>query len=111
MTGSIAIDIAIGLFLMYVLLGAGASAIHEIFSQLVLKNRGKMLVEHLRFVFTGDSPAAGSLGAKLYDDFLKHPLITALRQGGDPKRNPAYINATTFVHALLDVVSASSQLP
>jgi hypothetical protein len=101
-TGSVAIDVAIGLMLLYLLLSAGASALYEIGAQLLAKQRGKMLVDHLKSVFLGPPGSASS--ASLFKDFINHPLIDGLRQGADPKRNPAYIAPATFAHALLDAV-------
>jgi hypothetical protein len=103
-TGSVAIDVAIGLTLLYMLLSAGASALYELGSQLLTKKRGRMLMNHLESVFKGEDEASKAKGEELFKLFRAHPLIASLRQGGDPSRNPAYIAPATFVSALLDVV-------
>jgi len=107
LSGSVVIDVVIGLILLYVLLAAGASALYEIGTGLFAKKRGRMLMDHLQAVFAGEDDRHKAVGVALFEQFRKHALITSLRQGGNPKNTPAYITTATFVQTLLDVVERS----
>lgn len=100
MFGSVILDVAIGLILVYLLLSLVSAAIREWFAG-ILKIRSTTLDEGMHELL-GDP----SLVADLYN----HPLINSLYRGTDyykakdDKQLPSYIPAKSFSAALFDMI-------
>jgi hypothetical protein len=101
MFGSQILDIAIGIFFVYLLLSLICSALNELISR-IFSMRAKNLEQGIRNLLN-DPEFAGY--AK---DFYNHPLIKSLERKG---KRPSYIPSRTFALVLMDVVgSAESAL-
>ncbi|MEP6763074.1 MAG: hypothetical protein ABJB66_02125 [Gemmatimonadaceae bacterium] len=100
MFGSVILDTAVGLVLIYLLLSLVSATIREWFAG-VLKIRGKTLALGMHELL-GDE--------QLMKDLYEHPLIMGLYRGNSfaeaQKRRtlPSYIPARTFSSALLDMI-------
>ena len=94
--GSAILDVAIGLFFLYLLLSLLASAIQEVIASL-LDWRSKTLTKGLSDLLNDE---------QLVAEFYAHPLIQSIHQGG---RKPTFIPARTFTVALLDIFSANKE--
>ena len=92
--GSAILDVAIGLFFLYLLLSLLASAIQEVLASL-LDWRAKTLTQGLANLLNDE---------QLVAEFYAHPLIQSIHQG---ERKPTYIPARTFTITLLDIFSAN----
>jgi hypothetical protein len=105
MFGSAALDVAIGLIFIFLLLSLIASAVSEILEG-ILKHRASDLERGIRELLNdrkGDDKASKWVTA-LYN----HPLIDGLFRGDFGKPNakpPSYIPARTFALALMDLVT------
>ncbi len=94
MFGSEIIEIALGLILVYLMLGLVCTAINELIAQL-LNLRATTLAEGIRNILA--DPRANGLAKELYE----HHLINAFcRDGG----TPSYLPPHTFASALIDIV-------
>jgi len=108
MFGSAALDVAIGLSLIYLLFSTICSAVSEILEGFT-KNRAKDLERGIReLLCSGDSAAT-------VDHFYNHPLINSLYQGSfvsAAKKKwwhvgvslPSYIPSRSFALAVMDLV-------
>ncbi len=100
MFGSVILDVAVGLILVYLLLSLISASIREGFAGL-LKTRSTTLHEGLIELLNDES-----LVAAVYD----HPLLNALYHGEtyaeakQKKQLPSYIPAHNFALAMLDVI-------
>ena len=100
MFGSVILDTAVGLVLIYLLLSLVSATIREWFAG-VLNIRGKTLALGMHELL-GDE--------QLMKDLYEHPLIMGLYRGNSfaeaKERNtlPSYIPARTFSSALLDMI-------
>jgi hypothetical protein len=100
MFGSVILDVAIGLILIYLLLSLISAAVREAFAGL-LKTRSSTLHEGL-----GELLGDAELVAAIYG----HPLINALYHGDTyavakaKKQLPSYIPARSFSLALFDLI-------
>jgi hypothetical protein len=92
MSGNVILDVAIGLFFVYLLLSLICSAIQEFLAG-ILNWRAKNLEAGIRNLLA-DPNAAG-----VADAVLKHPLIARLAK---PGKLPSYIPSTYFALALMD---------
>lgn len=97
-----ALDVAIGLIFVYLVLSLICSALNETISS-VFSWRAKFLREGIANLLDPDDRANGE---KLMKQLYGHPLVNALirpvsRRGR--ARYPSYIPAQTFVAALLDI--------
>jgi hypothetical protein len=130
LTGIPALDIAIGLSFIYLVLSLFASTVQEwIASVLALRSRtlekglSSMLAEDDELLRgTGVPPAAdGAVPRDLLTDFYKHPLIRSMYKNGHvlrrPKselwqlgRLPSYISPHTFAVALSDIIGAHGDI-
>ena len=96
--GSNILEVAIGLFLVYLLLSTACGVVNETISA-VLAKRAKTLEEGLRQLLQSPDSAR-----KLLD----HPLIGSL---GKQARGPSYIPSHLFAVALLDLLAPSGDRP
>lgn len=114
MFGSVMLDVAIGLVLIYLILSFVAAAIREGI-EVHLKDRSRLLEQGIRELLcdpTPTQPAAtsGVPPTGLTKDLYEHPLIGSLYQGATYEaakraRNlPSYIPAKNFAVALMDMV-------
>ena len=100
----VALDVAIGLVFMYLLLAIICTAINEWIAGL-FRLRARNLKTAIASLV--DDPAGpkkrgkGSATTRLSDQVLEHPLIASIKDG---KRGPSYIPAPRFVAALRDVI-------
>lgn len=107
LTGLPALDLAIGLSFIFLLLSLLASAVQEAIAA-VLALRAKTLEKGLRNMLAGSPDVASDEVAKLY----RHPLIRSLYKAGfgpfgksDGLRLPSYIPPRGFALALVDTVA------
>ena len=102
MEAFVALDVAIGLVFIYLLLSIMCTAINEWIAG-VFRLRAKNLKTAISRLV--DDPAAKSAadvkGGRLSAQILSHPLIESLKDG---KRGPSYIPAPRFVAVLKDVI-------
>ncbi|MEN8259551.1 MAG: hypothetical protein ABFS02_03015 [Pseudomonadota bacterium] len=98
MFGSMILETAIGLILIYLMLGLVCTAFNELISQ-ILKMRANTLAEGIRNVLADP----GSIG--LAKEFYDHPLIKAFYRS---KRKPSYIPPHTFAMTLTDIVTTKA---
>ena len=104
LTGLPALDLAIGLSFIFLLLSLLASAVQEAIAA-VLALRAKTLEKGLRNMLEGASGGPTDAVAALYE----HPLIRSLYKSGfgpfgkrDGLRRPSYIPPRAFAQALVD---------
>lgn len=122
MTGSVALDVVIGLVFIYMIYSLLASVVAEAIAD-IIRLRAKNLELYIRFMLTFDNKVrirrshflgswlANKLGfsAKrdnnLFNQFLSLPSIKNLsRKRWIQKSGPSYMEATTFVNGLIDVL-------
>lgn len=109
MFGLSALDFAIALSFVYLLLSLICTTVHEWIAGL-LEWRGKTLEEGIRTLLTGESTGAMG-GSAIVERFYNHPLVRSLRRD---KRLPSYIGAETFAKVLLSLrppADRSEELP
>lgn len=94
------LDVVIALCLLFFMLAALVSGIHEALSSF-LALRGKMLLRGVASLCYGAEPN-GTGGAALADQVLAHPLIDALWK--DDRRPPSYVPSRSFALALADTL-------
>ncbi|HZB85452.1 MAG TPA: hypothetical protein VE289_02700 [Gaiellaceae bacterium] len=97
-----ALDVAIGLIFVYLVLSLVCSALNETISN-VFSWRAKFLREGIANLLDPDNHANGE---KLVKELYGHPLVNALIRPVSRKgraRYPSYIPAQTFVAALFDI--------
>lgn len=102
MSLGVALDVAIGLFFLYLLLSLFAAAAQELVAQ-YSKKRFKNLMDGLRRVLADGSGGAES---DLFGALKEHPLIT-----NAGAKTPSYIPARNFSLALIDVLRQGSEPP
>jgi hypothetical protein len=90
--GSAALEVAIGLALIYLLLAIFCTTANEWIAAL-LNTRANMLRQGIVQLLHGDA---------FTDQFYNHPLIRALMKDG---RHPAYLPARTFARAVMDIAT------
>lgn len=100
MFGSVMLDVAIGLILVYLILSLACTALREAF-EMLLKNRAGFL--HQGIVELLHDPA-------LTKDLYEHPLINSLYHSpyADAKKHgelPSYIPSRSFALAVLDMAA------
>ena len=104
MFGSAALDTAIGLVLVYLILSLMCSAITEIL-ETWLKHRSIDLDRGVRQLLADPD------GVGLVRQFYQHPLIASLFRGHydptSPRNLPSYIPSRQFALALMDLVLPS----
>lgn len=106
MFGSIILDVAVGLVMVYLLLSLVTSAVREGLAG-ILKTRASMLQRGIAQLLQDP---------KLIEDFYEHPLIFSLYQGetyADAKQAgtlPSYIPAAAFAKAMIDLVARGRDL-
>jgi hypothetical protein len=107
MSGSVVLDVAIGLGLLYLLLSLVCSAVAELISR-VASFRSKTLESGIRSLL--DDLQGAGLAGQLY----AHPLVASLGrtissdQGPRIGAAPSYIPGQTFALALLDIVAPAA---
>jgi hypothetical protein len=99
MLGLVALEVLIGLVLVYLLLSLVCSTIQEAFAAW-LNWRGSMLRRAIQRLLADDK----TLADKLY----AHPLVDALK---NDEREPSYIPNRTFAEALVGVLSGVEGAP
>jgi hypothetical protein len=121
LTGLPALDLAIGLAFIFLLLSLFCSAIQEAIAA-VLALRSRTLMKGLRNMLetsyelpswvTVPEPTTGGPARRLADDLMAHPLIRSLyresRVVGKP-RLPSYISPRAFALALTDTLSPPAE--
>lgn len=105
MLGSTILEVAIGMFLVYLLVSLILTALTEVISAL-WRLRARTLWDGIQNLI--DSPEAQDWVKDLY----AHPLIQGLSPGNGAARTtgPSYIPSRTFVLALLDVIRSRQQV-
>lgn len=98
MFGLQALDIALGLILVYLILSLICTATNELIAGL-FKLRARNLVQAVQNLLRD------SKGADLGETFFDHPLIKSLYKEGS---RPSYIPPPTFTLALLDLIAPGS---
>jgi hypothetical protein len=105
MFGSTAIDVALGVVFIFLLLSLVASTVNEFILSL-LNMRGKELLNGLKTLLDDDN------GTGLVKDLYNHGQVYGLFKGlFDPKQTknlPAYIPSQNFVMAILDIIPAKA---
>jgi hypothetical protein len=101
----VAIDVAIGMIFVYLLLGMLASAVQELVAG-VLKLRGRQLRTGLMNMLSGLT-ATGGADTTLFQAVFGHSLV----QGHTTSKLPTYVSGTNFSLALLDALTDGSQGP
>jgi len=115
--GSTALDVAIGLIFIYLVVSLICSSVNEGL-EAVLKNRSKDLERGIREMLTSSTPGNTTLpsGAAQQKDLVQqiydHPLISGLFKGDyqwarSNKELPSYIPSRNFAGALLDTLRAT----
>jgi len=99
MFGSEVLDVAIGLFVIYLILSTVCSGINEAIAGLLAK-RAATLEEGLRSLLR-DPQRTG-----VAKEFFEHPLISSL---GSRTRAPSYIPSHLFAVALMDILVPSKE--
>jgi hypothetical protein len=92
----VALDVALGLMFVYLVLSVACSAVNEAFASLSAR-RAKFLVSGLENL----------LGVDLKNALLGHPLVRPLAKPGS---RPSYIPSWVFARALLDLRSDRPEL-
>jgi hypothetical protein len=100
MTGSVILDVAIGMTFIYLTCSVLCSTVVEFISG-KLNWRSDQLEEGVRKLLADDSPE-GSAMSKIAEDVLGHSLIAQLAPHEDAK--PSYIPSRTFALALFDTI-------
>lgn len=104
------LDVAIGLFFIYLILSLLASGIQELIAT-VLEWRAKQLKEAIQ-ILLGDTEA-NDLSAKqaqtIANDLWNHPLIQSLNQSKLLRSSfgPSYISSKMFAAALLEILKTN----
>lgn len=101
------LDVAIGLFFIYLILSLLASGIQELIAT-VLEWRAKQLKEAIK-ILLGDNKAndpSAKQAQKIGDDLWEHPLIQSMNQRKFSRTSvgPSYISSKMFAAALLEVL-------
>jgi hypothetical protein len=125
LTGIPALDVAIGLSFVYLVLSLFASTVQEWIAS-ILALRSRMLAKGLSSMLSEDDPLldgtdvppapVGAVGRDLLNDFYKHPLVRSMyktgRVLGKPKsepwqlgRLPSYLSPHVFAVALSDIIA------
>lgn len=98
MFGSAALEFAIGLSFVYLILSLAVTALQEGIAS-VFRRRARTLASGVHNLLRDDS---------LVDSFYAHPLVKSLHSGN---RKPSYIPSRVFALALLDVITPQGQVP
>ena len=103
MFGSAILDVAIGLFMIYLMLSLVCTAVNESIAS-ITRQRGKHLLEGVKNLL--NDPDLTGLAKQIYN----HGLVDGLsRNAADPNkqnRPPSYMPAGTFSLALLDILTS-----
>jgi len=102
MFGSAILDTAIGLIFVFLAVGLAVSAANEVLAAL-FKLRARNLLLGIQELL--QDPSADGLVTRFY----KHPLIAGLAGLAANGGKPSYIPSRTFVLALLDLVSPTTE--
>ncbi|WP_254175058.1 hypothetical protein [Planktothrix pseudagardhii] len=107
------LDVAIGLFFIYLILSLLASGIQELIAT-ILEWRAKQLKEAIK-ILLGDNEASdpsAQQAQKIADDLWNHPLIQSLNQRKIRRSSfgPSYISSKMFAAALLEVLKTDYDL-
>src|SRR5919197_870048 len=109
--GSTALEVAIGMIFVYLLLSLLCSAIAE-YIEAKLNYRAKDLEKGIRLLLDQYVPEevstgkAGAVAGSLADELYKHPLVRSLYRG---EKLPSYIPSRTFALALWDMAFPADQ--
>ena len=107
MFGSAILDVAAGLFLVYLLLSIVCTALNEAISSM-LQQRGKHLFEGIKNLL--NDPGFTGLAQQIYNHGLVDGLSRDAADPNKPTRKPSYMPAGTFSLALLDILTAKGAL-
>ena len=97
--GSTALEVAIGLAFVYLLLALFCTTVNEWLAGL-LKTRGKLLAQGVCQLLDGQPQGTNSTG--FLSAFYDHPLITGMMMKDG--QHPSYLPARTFAAVVLDLV-------
>ena len=107
LTGSPAVDVALGLIFMFFLLSIICSTVNELIAA-ALGWRAQLLEEGIRSMLTGKDDAPGK-AETLLDELASHPLIagkvSTARKRFRNRKFPSYMNPKTFAMTFLDTVA------
>lgn len=99
------LDVAIGLALIYLLLGLVASALQETYASL-LKRRGKQLRDSIKGLLAGND-TDDRVALDIANRVFGHTLV----QGIGSKGLPSYVPARNFATAVFEVLADGSKAP
>ena len=109
MTGSIAIDVVIGLVFIYLLYSLLATIIQEIVASNILSLRAKVLEEGIKRMLDDDDHLIHQHSDLMSTAFYNSPLIKYLGQSKGKK--PAYLSSANFSKVMLDLLKGPNPLP
>jgi hypothetical protein len=107
MFGSVVLDIAVGLVLIYFLYSLLATIIYESIASL-FGLRAIMLEKALWRMLVDNDPKLTNLSTKLIDGFKNHPLYKYMSSGGRIKRSPSFIADEDFPKIIIDCLKNMS---
>lgn len=108
MTGSVALDVVIGLVFIYLLYSLLATILQEILASNIIRLRAKILEKAIRRMLD-DTGHVRQTKELLSTAFYQTPLIKYL--GPSNGKTPAYIAARNFSKALLDILKGPGTKP
>lgn len=100
MFGSTALDVGLGLILVYLVLSLVCSAVNELLASL-LGVRARMLKSGIERILSHDDKAIRA--------FYDHPLVKSVAPGGTPSYLPSAVFAATVLDAAIDVSNGVPQ--
>ena len=104
--GSTALEVAIGLSFVYLLLALVCTSVNEWLAGL-LKARSKLLKQAIQQLLAGQ-PSGGEAPGSFLDEFYRHPLVKSMMWDD---RHPSYLSARTFAAVVTDLVSRRDPQP
>ncbi|MBL0741981.1 hypothetical protein [Chryseolinea lacunae] len=108
MTGSVALDVVIGLVFVYLLYSLLATILQEILATNIIRLRAKVLEKAIKRMLD-DTGSVRQTKELLSTAFYQTPLIKYL--GPTNGKTPAYIAARNFSKALLDILKGPGTKP
>src|SRR5215471_106221 len=103
MFGSAILDVAIGLFMIYLMLSLVCTAVNESIASFT-QQRGKHLLEGVKNLL--NDPDLTGLAKQIYSHGLVDSLSRNAANANKQNRPPSYMPAGTFSLALLDILKS-----